>query len=89
MQRNWVHRIHQTIAEAGGPLRAKQIAVRCGCVWEDEYASVRHALRRELKKGHLSQNAPGYYGQEQVLMWETEAEATGGRLYVADDSTAF
>jgi hypothetical protein len=72
MQRNWVHRIHCTLEEAGHALRAKQIAVRCGCVWEDQYASVRHALRRELAKGHLSQDASGYSRRGVLLMREEE-----------------
>jgi len=72
MRRNWVHRIHRVIEEAGHPLRAKQIAIRCGCVWEAEYASVRHALRRELTKGHLSQDASGSYARGIVLMWEAD-----------------
>jgi len=72
MQRNWVHRIHRVIEEAGQPLRAKQIAVRCGCVWEDQYASVRHTLRRELAKGHLSQDSSGFYHRGLKLMWDEE-----------------
>lgn len=51
----WCRRILLTLGATDMALPAKCIAIRCGCVWEDQYASVRHALRRMLKQGLLQQ----------------------------------
>jgi hypothetical protein len=58
---DWCRRIRLTLEASAGPLRTKQIAMRCGCVTADEYAVVRHALRRLLAQGQLSQSDRGYY----------------------------
>jgi hypothetical protein len=61
MNDRWQYRILCTLTEVEGPLRTKQIALRCGCVLADHYASVRHALRTLTRQGRIAHVGYGLY----------------------------
>ncbi|GAA2281688.1 hypothetical protein GCM10010145_62300 [Streptomyces ruber] len=51
------------LADAGGPLRAKQIAVRIGLDSDNlsKVAGVRSKLKRLVRRGWLTEDTPGVF----------------------------